>query len=455
MGSEQESSLFSIIPAYYLEAVSLSRLQDTELLARLHANFWRSSMEAEESAWHKTQLENKSMNMDVDGHPGGSDEIDPGCFVLHIGIPGIEKVWIRKEYIELYNCCEEYLKGDLQEILAVSVVITGHIGIGKSYWILYALRRRLSEGKPVIWYRDSTRFLFVNEGVYKVPKDFLSTDFSIRVWTLVDSDEIPPELAVHQSQHLNIFTTLPQAERWKPLERTTDCAVFFMNPWTKKEILQAAVIHGFTSSDHQQINTMYDRFGPTPRICFDFLKSEAGLVEYETRYQLALESLSLKQLREMIFDAYFLNLTAESQTLLLLKRVPEKRLQEANLKVNSVFKYAYYSVEPVTHAVEVALWNQLRQEKPVDQFKFYSYLAGAEATRHIAGLIFKSMAHSRLQERIALDLFPMVKKRTSGSDQGELPQWHSTHKSTERHASVLPEFSIDIQPARVDRVSRF
>ncbi|KAH9082284.1 hypothetical protein EDB83DRAFT_2337503, partial [Lactarius deliciosus] len=274
--SEQESSLFSIIPAYCLEAVSLSRLQDTEFLARLHANFWRSSMEAEEGAWHKTQLENKSMNMDADGHPGGGEgnEIDPGCFVLHIGIPGIEKVWIRKEYIELYNCCEEYLKGDLQEILAVSAVITRTYR--HCYWILYALRRRLSEGKQVIWYRDSTRFLFVNEGVYKVPKDFFSTDFSIRVWTL--------------SQHLNIFTTLPQAERWKPLERTTDCAVFFMNPWTRKEILQAAVIHGFNSSDHQQINTI----------------------------------LSLKQLREMIFNAHFLNLTAESQTLLLLKRVQRR-----------------------------------------------------------------------------------------------------------------------------------
>ncbi|KAH9018463.1 hypothetical protein EDB84DRAFT_1442413 [Lactarius hengduanensis] len=40
MGSEQESSLFSIIPAYYLEAVTLSRFQDTELLARLHAVDW-------------------------------------------------------------------------------------------------------------------------------------------------------------------------------------------------------------------------------------------------------------------------------------------------------------------------------------------------------------------------------------------------------------------------------
>ncbi|KAH9056964.1 hypothetical protein EDB87DRAFT_1578994 [Lactarius vividus] len=287
---------------------------------------------------------------------------------IHINIPSIEKVWIRKEYIELYNCCEEYLKSDRQDILAVSAVITGHIGI--------------REGKPVIWYRHSTRFLFVNEGVYKVLKNFLSTDFSIRVWTLVDSNEIPSELAVYQSQH--IFTTLPHGKRWKPLERPADCAVFSMNPWTRKEILQA-------SSDHQRINAMYDRFGLTPRICFDSLKHEAGLVEYETRYQLALESLSLKELREMIFNATFLNLNAESQTLLLVKHVPEKRVQEANLKVKNGVNHI---VEFVTHAVEVALWNQLQQEKQVDQFKIYSYLAGAEATRHIAGLIFKSMAHS-------------------------------------------------------------
>jgi hypothetical protein len=59
---------------------------------------------------------------------------------------------------------------------------------GKSFWIYYALRRRIAERKPVIWYHEKTCFLFVNEGVYHMPKDFLPGYFKSVIWTLVDSD---------------------------------------------------------------------------------------------------------------------------------------------------------------------------------------------------------------------------------------------------------------------------
>jgi hypothetical protein len=124
------------------------------------------------------------------------------------------------------------------------IVIEIHWLQGKSYWIFYALRRRLAEGKPVIWYRGSMQFLFVKDGVYEAPKGFRSTRLKTRVWTLVDADQlegIPPELAVQQTKHLNIFTTSLESKRWKPLEKTTVCGVFIMNPWTRKELLQAFV----------------------------------------------------------------------------------------------------------------------------------------------------------------------------------------------------------------------
>ena len=41
--------------------------------------------------------------------------------------------------------------------------------LGKSCWVIYALHRHLTEGKPVIWYHDSRWFLFVKEGVYELP----------------------------------------------------------------------------------------------------------------------------------------------------------------------------------------------------------------------------------------------------------------------------------------------
>jgi hypothetical protein len=125
------------------QAVPWCRLRETELLADLHVKFWRRTMEAEESLWRRTQLEseptNLSTNIDADECTGGDDTEDTEgednqiSHILHIGIPGIEKVWIRKEYLELYNCCNDYPKSDQQNMKPLSVVITGQPGIGKCF----------------------------------------------------------------------------------------------------------------------------------------------------------------------------------------------------------------------------------------------------------------------------------------------------------------------------------
>ena len=111
---------------------------------------------------------------------------------------------------------------------------------GKSYWVLYALRRRLAEGKPVIWYRATRRYLFVEEGAFVAPQDYPSTDFKTHIWTLVDADEsssgIPSHLSMHDTKHLIVFVSYPQSSRWKSLEKTTQCRVAIMNPWTREEI---------------------------------------------------------------------------------------------------------------------------------------------------------------------------------------------------------------------------
>jgi hypothetical protein len=113
---------------------------------------------------------------------------------------------------------------------------------GKSVWILYALRRRLAERKPVIWYRDQIFYLFVEEGVFKCPPEYRSTFFKIFIWTLVDSDEntrrVPPELVGHGTRLFVVFATSPNKTRWTRLHKTVRKCLFVMNPWTRKEILR-------------------------------------------------------------------------------------------------------------------------------------------------------------------------------------------------------------------------
>lgn len=137
----QDSSLSSIVPT---DLDPWRRLRKTELLARLHAKFWHRSMEAEAREWRETQLEDGlgPMDVDVDKQPGNNDikvterednEIDTDCYILQIDIPGLEQLWIRKEFIQLYNCCDDYLKSDRQDRKPRSVVITGQPGIGECF----------------------------------------------------------------------------------------------------------------------------------------------------------------------------------------------------------------------------------------------------------------------------------------------------------------------------------
>ena len=112
------------------------------------------------------------------------------------------------------------------------------IRVGKSVWIYYALRRRLAERKPVIWYRHKKRYLFVEEGVYNVPDDF--QEFQVFVWTLVDSDYaedgVPEDLVMRETRHFVIYCTSPSQKRWSRLHKTVHTKTFIMNPWKRKEI---------------------------------------------------------------------------------------------------------------------------------------------------------------------------------------------------------------------------
>jgi hypothetical protein len=111
-------------------------------------------------------------------------------------------------------------------------------------WIYYAIRRRISERKPVIWYWQKTLFLFVEEGVYESPPDFKLFWLKFITWTMVDSDEsqagIPTDLIPHDTTLFVIFVTSPARNRWSRMEKTVQPLVVVMNPWTRKEIYQAS-----------------------------------------------------------------------------------------------------------------------------------------------------------------------------------------------------------------------
>ncbi len=96
--------------------------------------------------------------------------------------------------------------------------------------------------KPFIWYFGAKYYLFVNEGVYRLPDDWGHEDFRCIVWALVDSDqskELPPSLIPHGSSLFVVFVTSPQRDRWSNMHKTTRNLRIIMNPWGRKEIKRA------------------------------------------------------------------------------------------------------------------------------------------------------------------------------------------------------------------------
>ncbi|KAH9176577.1 hypothetical protein EDB89DRAFT_1846156 [Lactarius sanguifluus] len=411
---------------------------------QLHRKFWLQSLNVPE---------NESMNVDkdddADGGEGEGDETGPGCFILKLDIPGIwrSELLVRKEYIRVYEYCDKYLESRRNKQKPPSVVITGQPGIGKSYWVAYALCRRLTEGKPVFWFRSTARFLFVKEGVFEVPPDYHSTDLKTRVWTFIDADDskdgIPDYLAPHETNHL-IISCSSQSARWKPLTRTTLCRVAIMNPWTRGEISKAAVIHGLTAND-PRIDEMYYQYGPTPRLCLDFVGDNALFIVHKDHFDTALSNLSLKKLSEMASDRKNFGIDDESHTLILVKRVPRNDLIRAGLKIDDGQEFSYGCSEPITHMIKLKLRTQLRKETRAARIAFYKSLANVEGTRRIAGVVYESLAQEMLEEKIALELIPMVKRYSSESGRRTTyPRWHSDHGDGANWSLVLP---IDITPA--------
>ena len=140
-------------------------LDKDDPLALLHAKFWGKNMADEEQEWLKAQqtgpatgtefglraqegeeridaVVNEQMvvdeaavvdeTMDETTTTDPDDDIISGCYMLDIGIDGLmSKLWIRAEYIRVFNFVNAYYDKPSSILRAPCVVVTGHPGIGE------------------------------------------------------------------------------------------------------------------------------------------------------------------------------------------------------------------------------------------------------------------------------------------------------------------------------------
>jgi hypothetical protein len=114
---------------------------------------------------------------------------------------------------------------------------------GKSYWIYYAVRRRLGERNPFLWYFEHKWNLFVQDGAFECPGDIEDDSFKQDLWAFVDADDTTDSssllLTGRERSVFAILTMSPQPSQWGRLRKNTSCEVLTMNPWSWEEIREA------------------------------------------------------------------------------------------------------------------------------------------------------------------------------------------------------------------------
>jgi hypothetical protein len=97
-------------------------LSSDEPLSSLHAEYWGKGILDDKRKWLEAQ---------DGGHRMDTDEV-PANFALYIDINGLKprSLWVRKDYMLLYDACMAYFSRPRKSGTPPSVVLTGQPGVG-------------------------------------------------------------------------------------------------------------------------------------------------------------------------------------------------------------------------------------------------------------------------------------------------------------------------------------
>jgi len=194
----------------------------------------------------------------------------------------------------------------------------------------------------------------------------------------------------------------------------------------------SAIIHGF-QDQLQDVRRFYDDYGPTPRLCIDYLESEDELNDFKARRGKEIMNFSLKSLLQFTQQT---DITLDvSHSVFLVRRQKVDNLQG-------------YIVEPITDSVGLLLRLKLMEAEWREQIQAYRKLAKAPGDRAWAGPVFESMAQLQLQKEVALDLVPMTRQQGSGN---RLPKWISSSRAPNAGDAANTPTPIKFKPKDIVR----
>lgn len=177
--------------------------------------------------------------------------------------------------------------------------------------------------------------------------------------------------------------------------------------------LTRASIYSISDSDREGINLVYERLGPTPRLCLDYFKDLDHRRQYESDVGLEISNLTCKSLEKLFSDASTLEMDKLSHKICLVSRDILENV--ASLPI----------VEPITPYVRSKLVCQLRILERREQVRLYKRFAKKSESRALAGVAFEAAGQAMLQDGMGLVLVPMVHHPPKPCT--PRPPWYSSH----------------------------
>ncbi len=162
-------------------------------------------------------------------------------------------------------------------------------------------------------------------------------------------------------------------------------------------ISHSAEIHGFSEEQMNRAKDAFKNYGPTARICINFIRSPNLLSRYERRLHNTASNLTADRLRHFVENGKELGLDAESQTLFIIRRNKVENLEIGYLA-------------PISANVETPLMMTIDTLQRRERINLYRNFASVPPTRAVAGLLYESLGHMRLRDGIKLKLKRMRKE---------------------------------------------
>jgi hypothetical protein len=188
----------------------------------------------------------------------------------------------------------------------------------------------------------------------------------------------------------------------------------------------------------KEIDSVFDLFGPTPRLCFDKLMRPGGIDAHNDTLNSILAGLTSQQLMDLVDNSGALAADKVSHKICLISRNGDQMSGKVN-------------VQPITKFVESRLVVCLRNLQIKDQIQLYNRFARVPAARRMTGPLFEAHCQLRFQTQISLEFISMVRlpdpdpkpeptrkarptKKRKVVDgvlekgcRTHRPQWHSSH----------------------------